>query len=314
MYNLKTTDKFIEESKNKHNNKYDYSKVNYVNSYTKINIICPIHGVFQQDPHHHLSGCGCKKCADDKMRKDRKKSLKLFIIQANEKHHNKYDYNQVDYINSQGKVKIICAIHGVFEQTPNNHLRGEGCFKCSHKKINEINTLNIIDFIEESNKKHYNKYDYSCVHYKHGNIKVNIICPIHGSFKQTPNAHKKGQGCPKCGVIKNRLHYLEKLKNRLNKNQQIIPNFNSDSCLFFDELSIENNIHIQHAMNGGEYKIKELGYWLDGYDLKNNIVYEWDEPSHFFKGKLREKDLIRQTEIEKFLKCKFIRIDGRKKK
>ena len=72
---------------------------------------------------------------------------------------------------------------------------------------------------------------------------------------------------------------------------------------------INNNIYIQHAMNGGEYYIKELGYWLDGYDKLNNIVYEYDEAFHFDKyGKLLEKDIIRQNEIIDFLKCKFIRI------
>ena len=105
--------------------------------------------------------------------------------------------------------------------------------------------------------------------------------------------------------------YLEKIKKRFNNGEQISPNFNSESCLFFDKLSIENNICIQHAMNGGEYYIKQLGYWLDGYDKNNNVAYEWDEPHHFFKGELREKDLIRQIEIEKFLKCKFIRIKGK---
>ena len=242
------------------------------------------------------------------------KTTKQFIEESKIIHGDKFDYSLVNYFDNQTKIDIICSIHGIFKQTPNNHLRGQGCFKCSHKKINEINTSNITDFIEISNKKHHNKYDYSLVYYKHGNIKIKIICPIHGTFEQTPNAHKKGQGCPKCGIIKNRLQYLEKLKNRLNNNQQILPNYNSESCLFFDKISVENNIHICHAMNGGEYRIKELGYWLDGYDLKNNVVYEWDEPSHFLNGKLREKDLIRQTEIEKFLKCKFIRIDGRKKK
>jgi len=62
-------------------------------------------------------------------------------------------------------------------------------------------------------------------------------------------------------------------------------------------------------MNGGEYHIKELGYWLDGYDKENNTVYEFDEKYHFDKnGNLSEYDLIRQQEIEHFLKCKFIRI------
>ena len=72
-------------------------------------------------------------------------------------------------------------------------------------------------------------------------------------------------------------------------------------------MMIENNIYIQHARNGGEYHIKELGYWVDGYDKINNVVYEFDEKYHSSK-KQQEKDKTRQQEIEYFLKCKFIRI------
>ena len=312
-YNSKTTEQFIEESKIKHNNKYDYSKVNYMNSYTKVDIICSKHGIFQQKPTHHLSGSGCKKCADDKMRENRKKSLDLFIIQSNEKHNNKYDYSKVNYTNSYTKVKIICPIHDIFLQDPAHHLSG-GCKKCADDKMRENRKKSLDLFIIQSNEKHNNKYDYSLVVYLNNQIKIKIICPIHGIFEQIPNSHIQGSGCPKCGIIKNRLQYLEQLKKRLNDGHQISPNFNSQACSFFDELSHKNNIYIQHAMNGGEYHIKELGYWLDGYDIKNNIAYEWDEYKHYFKGKLREKDLIRQTEIEKFLKCKFIRIDERKYK
>jgi hypothetical protein len=73
---------------------------------------------------------------------------------------------------------------------------------------------------------------------------------------------------------------------------------------------LESGINIQHAENGGEFHIKELGYWVDGYDKENNTVYEWDEKSHYINGELREKDLIRQKEIKAFLNCKFIRIRG----
>ncbi len=62
-------------------------------------------------------------------------------------------------------------------------------------------------------------------------------------------------------------------------------------------------------MNGGEFHIKELGYWVDGYDKNNNIVYEYDEKSHFVNGELKQKDVNRQEEIVNFLGCEFIRIE-----
>ena len=88
---------------------------------------------------------------------------------------------------------------------------------------------------------------------------------------------------------------------------QVMPSFNPEACQIFDQIMKETSTYIQHAMNGGEYYIKELGYWLDGYDKENNIVYEFDEKHHKYQ---QEKDSIRQKEIENFLKCKFLRLNN----
>ena len=58
-----TTEEVIKRFIEKNGNKYDYSKVNYINTYTPVTIICPIHGEFKQKPSYHLSGCGCQKCS-----------------------------------------------------------------------------------------------------------------------------------------------------------------------------------------------------------------------------------------------------------
>lgn len=55
----KTTEEFVNEANKIHNGKYDYSKVNYIDSNTKVCIICPIHGEFWQTPINHLCGKGC---------------------------------------------------------------------------------------------------------------------------------------------------------------------------------------------------------------------------------------------------------------
>ena len=90
---------------------------------------------------------------------------------------------------------------------------------------------------------------------------------------------------------------------------QAVPNYNPDACKLIDEYGDNNNYNFQHAENGGEYHIKELGYWVDGYDKDKNVVIEIDESSHFdYKGDLKEKDIQRQKEIEKYLNCEFIRI------
>jgi len=104
-----------------------------------------------------------------------------------------------------------------------------------------------------------------------------------------------------------RLISIEKMNEKLENNFQIIPNYNPKACEIFDEISEKKNIYIEHAMNGGEYHIKELGYWVDGYDRENNIVYEFDEKYHN-NLKQQEKDKTREQEIINLLDCKFIRI------
>ena len=75
-----------------------------------------------------------------------------------------------------------------------------------------------------------------------------------------------------------------------------------------EEYGEKNGYHFQHAMNGGEYYIKELGYWVDGYDKEKNAVIEYDEKHHFVRSTSKKKDVERQKQIKEFLGCKFIRI------
>lgn len=111
-----------------------------------------------------------------------------------------YDYSMVEYKNTKIPVKIICKHHGIFEQIPQNHLRSSGCPKCNRKKGGLKRRSNTFSFIKKSNKIHNNFYDYSVVEYKDHKTHVEIICPIHGKFSQTPAHHIKGHGCHSCGV------------------------------------------------------------------------------------------------------------------
>ena len=192
----KTTIEFIEEAKNVHGDKYDYSKVEYINKNTKVCIICPEHGKFWQRPSDHLQGAGCYKCGR-KNCKGKKVTTKDFIENAVKLHGNKYDYSKSEYIDSKTKICIICPEHGEFWQLPTAHLQGQGCPKCKKYKIGK-NKYNTKIFIEKSKLIHGNKYDYSKVNYIDSLTKVCIICPEHGEFWQEPNSHLRGFGCKKC--------------------------------------------------------------------------------------------------------------------
>jgi hypothetical protein len=102
-----------------------------------------------------------------------------------------------------------------------------------------------------------------------------------------------------------RVSFVEKLKNT---NRSFHPPYNRRACEYFNMMMEGSDFFIQHAENFGEFHIKELGYFVDGYDTENNIVYEWDEKEHFIDQKRIEKDRIRQEKIEKFLGCQFVRI------
>ena len=191
---LKTNkENFIKESNEVHQNKYDYSKVDYKGVTTKVKIICPVHGEFWQIPRVHLKGCGCPKCGLERQNDATRLTTEEFIIRANKIQGNKYDYSKVEYVDYMTKVCIICPEHGEFWQTPNKHLLGQGCPKCGNTK-----KLTLTEFIERSRKIHADKYDYSKVKYINNGTKVCIICPDHGEFWQTPHNHLIGHGCPKC--------------------------------------------------------------------------------------------------------------------
>jgi len=125
-----TTEQYVSKATIAHKNKYDYSKVNYVNSDKKIIIICKQHGEFEQNPDFHLNRkCGCPKCADNVTL-----TTPEFIDRARKFHGaDKYDYSKVEYVNSRIHVNIVCNEHGDFKQTPTRHLTGDGCPHCINK-------------------------------------------------------------------------------------------------------------------------------------------------------------------------------------
>jgi G:T-mismatch repair DNA endonuclease (very short patch repair protein) len=239
-----TTNEFIKKSKLIHNNKYEYSKTDYKNAHTKVKIICPIHGEFSQKAYSHIEGIGCSKCGIEKISNLKRDTLKKFIFKSRKIHKNKYSYKNSIYINNDTKLSIICEKHGIFYQTPTNHLRGRGCFVCGIENNKSHQPSNIKEFISKANKIHKNKYDYTHSNYINSRNKVKIICFIHGEFWQTPSCHLLKQGCPKCQNIisKCEINFLDYLK---------IPD------------TKENR------------QVRILRKKVDGFDPKTNTIYEF---------------------------------------
>ena len=194
----RTAEDFFIKAREVHGDKYDLSKVNYVENKTKICVICPEHGEFMITPKNFLRGNGCRKCATELHAQKRKKDKQYFLERARKKHGDKYDYSKVEYIDASTKVCIICPEHGEFWQTPNDHYHS-GCEMCARearakKRVEKASNA----FKEKAIAVHGNKYDYSKVEYKSAKEKVCIICPEHGEFWQAPTTHLGGAGCPRC--------------------------------------------------------------------------------------------------------------------
>lgn len=142
-------DDFIKKSKELHNGFYSYKNIppRIKNLQESVSITCPVHGDFKQKAYSHLAGFGCKLCANKKATN----STAYFIEKSVKIHGGKYDYSLADYKRSDSKIKIICPIHGMFEQLAFSHLAGAGCQKCS-TSLNSWRRTSFQKFCNKHNK------------------------------------------------------------------------------------------------------------------------------------------------------------------
>ena len=263
---------FIEKAKRIHGDKYDYSKVEYVNCSTKVCIVCSKHGEFWQTPNKHLCGCGCPKCAG------KGKNKEYFLEKAKEIHGDKYDYSKVEYVNWNTKVCIICPNHGEFWQSPEKHIsQKHQCPKCS----NRVKLTND-EFIDRAKQVHGDKYNYSKVKYINCDTKVCIICPKHGEFFQSPSLHLFGCNCPKCtgGVKITKDDFIRKSKevhgDKYDYSKVKYINARTKVCIICPEHG-EFWIRPDHHMKGSgcaRCMQSKSEYEIEKILIDNNIEYE----------------------------------------
>ena len=223
-----TTEEFIKKARVVHGDKYDYSKVEYVNNQTKVCIICKEHGEFWQRPLDHLKGHECSECGKIKNVESRKKTIEKFIDEAREVHGDKYDYSNVKYENTSTKVCIICKEHGEFWQAPYTHLNGHGCPKCAYKGDRQRHIYSQEEIIDKIRSLFGERYSFEKVIYKAMKVPIILVCHEkdengveHGEFSMRPvNIFSSHQECPKCSK-ENRIRLqrkpLEKFIEEANK-------------------------------------------------------------------------------------------------
>lgn len=254
---------FIPIANKLHNNKYDYSLVEYINYKKHVIIKCPVHGNFKQSPNVHLKGHGCKKCANELICLNKiEKYKEKFIQSANEIHNNKYDYSNVKYIKAKDEVIIICPVHGKFNQRAFCHIKGQGCPKCgdiARQNKRELLKTSINEFIRKAKETHGDKYDYSKSIYISARKNIKIICKTHGEFYQNSRNHWAGTGCPKCQLK----GYSDTEWEILGDKSRYFENFS----LYIIECWSENERFIKIGKTFTNINKRFVG--------KNNMPYKW---------------------------------------
>ena len=283
------TKEFIRKAKAKHGNKFGYSHVDYVNAHTKVKIKCKIHGLFDQTAYDHLSGRGCKECGFKLSGETKRKTTQQFIKDARRVHGNTYGYDKVDYKGNHTKVKIECKAHGIFDQTPSNHLNGYRCNKCGAESMSARRKKTKQQFTKDAKRVHGNKFDYSHVDYISTGTKVKIKCKIkgHGFFDQTPNNHLSGQGCYKCA-----------------------DRYNSKGVKAIESFLKQNKIKYEREKRFPNLRNKQplpLDFWLP----KLKIAIEFDGAQHSTIGMFSAtKDRLRSIQKRDRIKNKWAKKHG----
>jgi hypothetical protein len=311
----KSSHEFIEVLKNEFPN-IDFNISKFINSKTPITAFCKKHGIinFYSNYKNHI----CKKCYQEN------KNFKNFIKKAQNIYGEKYSYLS-DYKNNQTLIKILDKETGViFEQTPQGHLKGE-----SHKVFwSKKNNTDI--FIENSVKIHGYKYDYSKSYYSGSKKDLEIICPNHGSFYQSPNNHLKGTGCPSCNRFNIKqskvFDYIQNLGIKTNQNnrkilkgkeidiyiQELNIAFEFNGLYWHSEIYKDRVYHLNKSKECLDNGIELFHIWEDDWNYKQDIVKSMilnklgRTPNKIFGRKCEIKEIIDNKLIRNFLETNHI--------
>jgi len=270
-----TRDEFIEQLAKEHPELELLSDYNGNKNY--VTVRCKKHDyTFKTKPNWLHKGTGCQKCYDDRRGEAHRKSLEQVINEFRQVHGNKYDYSLItEYKNNSQKLPIICHEkdengneHGIFYQTANKHfISKHGCPKCANELNGKRKRLTTEQFIERAKAIHGDKYDYSKTKYVDYETPLTIICPVHGEFQQTPEAHLAHCGCPIC----NSSHLEDEMRQFLKKNHILFIEQKKFEWLGRQSLDFYlPRFHVGIECQGGQH-FKEVEHFGDKEGFKKRL-------------------------------------------
>ena len=151
-HNKKTNEEYLSDLKKIYKNAFQYHLIKYIDAKNPVTVICNTCSTkFSQEASYLLSGKGCPTCNIKNRNQKFKSNTQNFIQKAKIAHKDKFDYRLVNYKSAKDYITIICPVHGEFQQTPNNHLRGRGCNKCRFEKSTSQAENKIVNYLKNLN-------------------------------------------------------------------------------------------------------------------------------------------------------------------
>jgi len=294
-----------------HGNRYTYNVSTLRRSSALATIFCVDHGAFTQKLSNHLNGAGCPMCAGRGVD---------WLARFRSVHGDRYDYRHVHFAGYKTPVRILCAVHGEFSQTPDNHYRGaQGCPKCKGDRIRAVKQLSVHEFIRRASAVHKGRYTYATDQFS--NLltgEVTIFCPKHGPFTQSPVNHLAGKvGCTRCNHMKSAgeeavLTFLSMFGAVEHRNRRLIAPKEVDIFMPGQRLAVEYcGVYYHSASSADEeraLKRKHMDKYLackaQGVRLITLFETEWHHRTYAVKrllrnavGKARGRLMARKCEL-----------------
>lgn len=289
---------FIENSRLVHGDKYDYTSSVYVNTRTKVEIICPIHGKFEQFPLDHMRGYGCSKCAIQNKKILKKKSNEVFLAEIKTIHGEKYGTEKVIYNGALNKVTVTCSSHGDFDIEAKSFLNGHGCPDCSY----EERAKNNIEKHKNKFLSEFHRFSIIDSSYINATSPCTAICDIHGDFivSKAYRLTQDNVSCPRCNISNaesNILDYCMDLGVKVIKSYRPKWMDGKELDLFFPDFNfaIEYNGSYWHS---DLHKDKWYHFEKSRVCKENNItlLHIWE---HYWVDEVKRK--IYESKIKHYL-------------